>query len=520
MVLGVFLSGCTTLFGKEVNPIPLASEKFSFKQYEIVTGTAKHQTVLTGSLLGGITAEIVVVSIDTSHNRRLFLYEFNSESWAIKLDATLRPEVLFVDVVNIKGRDRLITYEHGRINWFEPETSIEHLLVEVSSNVPPHEIDVPHVDITRDLNGDDRDDIVLPDTDGFWVFIQMNDGAFADPVKIGPSFKMGEIYTADGYRFSPWNESRVHEVDYNRDGRIDLVFWREDHFVVHHQDEHGLFSPDTETFCTEVRFDSDDLSLLVAPEGVRGRRFDHGAPGVMTGRVLHELTDMNHDGVADLAVFCLQAGSGRLFGQTSKLWGMRSTYEVHFGVPAPGATDFELEVDTVIRADGIPFEIATRDFDHDGHVDVMFTIINPGIFKIIGMLVRGMATDSALLDLNLYRLTDNSYPDAPNTSRKIKAYTPGDSGEKAMHFPALLYGDVSGDGLSDLLVQNGLKELYVFIGERGPNMFARKPQKVAINMPYEEYTQLIDLNGDGLYDVLMHHPSIAEPHRVTMLIAQ
>ena len=520
MVLGVFLSGCTTLFGKEVNPIPLASEKFSFKQYEIVTGTAKHQTVLTGSLLGGITAEIVVVSIDTSHNRRLFLYEFNSESWAIKLDAKLRPEVLFVDVVNIKGRDRLITYEHGRINWFEPETSIEHLLVEVSSNVPPHEIDVPHVDITRDLNGDDRDDIVLPDTDGFWVFIQMNDGAFADPVKIGPSFKMGEIYTADGYRFSPWNESRVHEVDYNRDGLIDLVFWREDHFVVHHQDEHGLFSPDTETFCTEVRFDSDDLSLLVAPEGVRGRRFDHGAPGVMTGRVLHELTDMNHDGVADLAVFSLQAGSGRLFGQTSKLWGMRSTYEVHFGVPVPGATEFELEVGTVIRADGIPFDIATCDFDHDGHVDVMFTVINPGIFKIIGMLVRGMATDSALLDLNLYRLTENSYPDDPNTSRKIKAFTPGDSGEKAMHFPALLYGDVSGDGLSDLLVQNGLKELYVFIGERGPNMFARKPQKVAINMPYEEYAQLIDLNGDGLYDVLMHHPSIAEPHRVTMLIAQ
>ena len=58
----------------------------------------------------------------------------------------------------------------------------------------------------------------------------------------------------------------------------------------------------------------------------------------------------------------------------------------------------------MIRSDGIPFEIGARDFDHDGQVDVMFAVIDPGIFKIIGMLARGIATNSALLDLNLYRM--------------------------------------------------------------------------------------------------------------------
>ena len=520
LIFGVFLSGCSGLLGGEGDSMSSAAAEFTFEQYEVVTGAAKRQTVLTGFLLGGATAELIVVNIDAKDYRRLRVYAFDDESWTLRLDAALRPEVLFVDVANINGRDRLITYGSRRLNWFDPESATERPLVEVTSNTPPPKGEIPHVDITRDLNGDDRDDIVVPDSHGFWVFIQMNDGTFADPVKIGPSIEMGTIYAVDGYRYNPWDEGRVHEMDYNRDGRIDLVFWYEDQFLVHHQDEHGLFSPSAETFTTEVAFDSDDLASLVAPAGVRRRRFDHGAPGVMTGRVLHALTDMNHDGVADLAIFSLQAGRGRLLGQTSELWGMHSTYEVHFGTPTPGGTVFATEVSTMIRSDGIPFEMGAHDFDDDGQTDMTFAIIDPGIFKLIGMLASGLLTESVSLDLNLYRMAGGSYPDEPDATRKIKTHSPGDSGEKAMHFPSLLFGDVNGDGRLDLLVQNRRKELRVFVGQPGPDLFARRPQKVAVNMPYEEYTWLVDLNKDGVQDILMHHPSTTEPHRVTMLIAQ
>ena len=261
LVLGGFLSGC---MGKPpiaaISGTPAAAQ-FTFEQYEVVTGSAKRQTVLSGFLLGGTVAEFAVVHIDKNDDRRLRIYAFGDGTWVPRLEATLGPEVLFVDVAKIGGRDRLVTYERGRLNWFDPESATERALVAVTSNFnPPRRGVISHVDITRDVNDDDRDDLVVPDVDGFWVFIQRSDGAFADPVKIGPSTEMGRIYGADGYRYNPWSQSRVHELDYNRDGRSDLVFWNEDHFEVHHQDERGLFAPVAETFTTNVAFDSDDLS--------------------------------------------------------------------------------------------------------------------------------------------------------------------------------------------------------------------------------------------------------------------
>ena len=509
----------------DLTPAPAQSafeREVIFEQYEVVIGSAERQTALTGFLLGGDVADLAVVNIDENHDRRLRIYAFDDSTWVPLLDATLRPEVLFVDVVNIGGRDRLIAYEPDHLNWFDPESATERALVTVTSNFnSPRRDEIPHVDVTRDVNGDELDDLVVPDVDGFWVFVQRSDGAFADPVKIGPPIEMGRIYGADGYRYNPWSQSRIHEMDYNGDGRRDLVFWKEDHFEVHLQDERGLFASVPATFTTEVLFDSDDLGSLVAPEGVRNRRKDHGASGDMTGRVLHSLTDINGDGVADLVVFSLEGGSSRFLGQTSELWNMQSTYEVHFGALAHGRTLFPSDVGAAIYSDGIPFGLEPHDFDYDGQVDVMFTIINPRIFKAIGMLVSALLTQAVSMDLHFYRMAGDIYLDKPSVTRKIRTTSLGQSGEKAAaHFPSVLIGDVNGDRRSDLLVQQGRDELRIFLGVPRPDLFARRPQKVAIAMPNEEYIWLVDLNRDGKQDLLIHHPSTTEPHRVTVLIAR
>ncbi len=529
LVLGVFLSGYMT---------PVTAQ-FTFEQYEVVTGSTERQTILTGFLLGGAIAELAVVSIEENNDRRLRIYSFGDGAWVPKLDATLPPEVLFVDVANIGGRDRLVTYERGRLNWFDPESASERELVAVISSFdPPRKNEIPHVDVTRDLNADDRDDLVVPDVDGFWVFIQMSDGAFADPVKIGPPTDISGISGADGYRYDPWSQSRVHEMDYDQDGRSDLVFWNEDHFEVHTQDERGLFAQEAKTFTTDVDFDSDELSSL--------------AGGDMLGKVLHSLADLNGDGVADLVVYSLQGTS---------IPSKRSSYEVHFGARTPeGGTAFAAEVGVEFQSNNrIQLGLDRHDFDRDGQVDLMLTTINVKFIESsLWKRIKGAMGDDVWLELEFYRLEGGLYPDKPNTTRRIALDGPPSHREpgwvpldillrggahesrktqksylRAFNM-ILLIGDVTGDGRSDLFIESTHVSLPVFVGVPGPDLFARRAQNVAIAVPNDqEYAWLADLNKDGKQDILMHHPFTlkdahggrlwrpgTEPHRVTMLIAR
>ena len=512
-ILGMFLSNCS-LRSKDISQVIRAPTESIFDQYEILTGTAKHQTILTGFLLTDILSDIAVVSTGTDNERHLRIYAPGDDTWVPRFDMPLRPEVLFVDIANIDGRDRLITYEQGRLNWLDPESVTEHILVEVNTNYYNlgYGNEVPHVDITRDLNGDSLDDLVVPDDDGFWVCVQMDNGAFADPVKLGTTVNIDSLYDIEGYRYNPWHQSRIHEVDYNRDGRNDLVFWDKDHFRVHFQNEHGLFVPVATTFTTDVAFDSDDLSSLAAPYGVRRRRRDHYPTGDLTGRVLHAIKDINGDGVADLGVFSLEGGS---------LWHMYATYEVYFGTPTPdGRTTFTSEMSTSITSDGIPFGLLQHDFDNDNQIDMMFTTLTMKVMGLVSMIIDAALTGFASRDLEFYRMEVNTYPDKPNAIREAITHPSKKTGEITVFLPVLI-GDVNGDKRSDLLVQHGRKELYVFMGVPGPDLFTKRPHKVKVTMPLsEEYTWLLDFNKDSKDDVLIHHISHTDPHRVTLLIAR
>ena len=534
LVHGVLLVGCATFTG-DAHGAEQAAAPFPFEQYEVVTGSAQRQTVLTGFLLGEAVAELAVVNIEENDDRRLRIYAFGGGTWVPTLDTILGPGVLFVDVANIGGRDRLVTYEPGRLSWFDPESATERALVAVTSNFsPPRGAEIPHVDVTRDVNGDDLDDLVVPDVGGFWVFIQMSDGAFADPVKIGVATDMSRIYGADGYRYDPWSQSRVHEVDYDRDGRSDLVLWNEDHFEVHRQDERGLLAPVAETFTTEVAFDSDELSSL--------------ATGDMLGKVLHSLTDLNGDGVADLVVFSLE---GRRISRK------RSTYEVHLGTPAPaGGIAFAQGVDITFQSDGrIQLGMDRHDFDRDGQVDLMFTTIEVGdLESSLWKSIKGFMGDDIWLDLEFYHMDAGRYPDTPSATRRIAldgapSHTePGwvpldivlrggthESRATQERWPrafnrTLLIGDVTGDGRLDVLIGTD-GALDIFSGVPGPDLFARRPHNMLVAVPSdEEYTWLVDLNKDGKQDILLHHPACCVPMhrdhappqlpRVTLLIAR
>lgn len=511
LALRVCLWGCvvpaTTQAGTEPAPA------FVPARHEVVLGVAERLTVVTGFFGEGRVADIAALHLDENGDRQLRLLAFSDGAWQPVLETTLRSEVSFVDVANIEGRDRLVAYGGGRLTWLDTDGT-ERALVDVPADFresPRGE--VLHVDITSDLNGDGRDDLAVPHGHGFQVLVQAGGGSFLEPLWIGPSTGLDRVYGADGYRYTPWEEGgRIHLMDYDLDGRGDLVFWDRDRFVVHLQTEHGLFSPEARTFTTGIAFDSDQIASLAAPAGIRTRRLDHMPEGESRGRVLHSLTDMDGDGVTDLVVFELKGAS---------LWKMHSAYEVYYGAPGPGGSvEFSAEPGAVVESEGIISGIDRHDFDRDGQVDVMVTAFEPTVFSAIRVLVMSIFTGAGSFDLEMFRMEDGRYGERPNAVREIRPRSPRKSGERTF-WPAVRLGDVNGDGLSDAVIARNRKRLHVHLGVPGPELLARKPQRITISVPEdEEYTWLADLNRDGTQDVLMHHTSATAPHRLTVLMSR
>ena len=527
LVSGVFLSSCLGLSNKAVDPTMSAPAEFAFDQYEVVTGVTKHQTVVMGFFLGGSIAELAVASVDRNKDRHLYIYAFDDDIWVRRLDVPLRSEVLFIDVANIGGRDRLITYERGRLNWFDPESATERILVEVTTNYnAAGDGGIPHIDITRDVNSDGLDDLLVPDLDGFWIATQLNNGSFTDPIKLGPPEPFLDGIALDDTRSYrevgitpltvPWYLSRVHQMDYDQDGRSDLVFWNSDHFDVYRQDANGMFSTVAETFTVDIPFDTDGIySIAFGFSGESAFSLVFGFRERTTLTVLHSFSDVNGDGVADMVILSLEGRS---------LLNQRSLYKVHFGTSTPDGILFAPEVDTVIqprgRAGGLLHSgyssVWLQDFDGDGKIDIMFRDVNIGV---VGMM-RALLGNSVMMDVEFYRIGNGIYPDKPTTTHRIRPdINPFD--KQNIFFSPALMGDMNGDKRLDLLVGKSREEMQIFIGVPGPDLLAQQPKKVAVTLPMDERNiQLVDINKDSQQDILMYHPSTTEPHRVTLLVAQ
>jgi len=134
--------------------------------------------------------------------------------------------------------------------------------------------------------------------------------------------------------------------------------------------------------------------------------------------------------------------------------------------------------------------------------------------KVESRCERRLGASSALRDLEISPIFLRSraliWPPITHSRRRL-TFTTGSQR------PAI---SRSLDG-TELLVGHSRQELHVFLGQPGIGLWSRQPQEVAATLPGDERNSwLVDLNQDGKQDLLMHHPSATEPHRLTMLIAR
>ena len=502
-----------------------------FDQHTFSTGLPAPQTVLAGRFAEN--AQIAVAHVAADGKRQLRLFGFDGAAWQQTHNAALRRNVAFVDVLRLADQDRLIFYGNGAVTWFDPAAGAERPLIDLPGSYKPDGEYLPQVDITRDVDLDGREDLVLPNVDGFEVAIAQPDGAFAAAVKRGPPepfLDAASVWEAHEYRRTgitswtvPWYQSRLHALDYDRDGRGDLAFWNQGRFEVYRQTGPGVFAGEPERFDVAVPFDSDGLySFMFAyPEESRASLL-FGFKRKATRTVLHSFgeanaadstratrcrvtacySDLNGDGVADLVTMSMAGRS--VLGQSTR-------YAAHFGtLSAAGGIRFARVPDAVIASKGMQ-SIQPIDLDGDGVVEIMAHTVDFRLRKLLrSLLPGGLATY-----VDFYQLTDGAYPAQPNARRKLRARL------TSKFTPPVLLGDVTGDGRQDLLLGENRRTLALYAGVPGPALFAARAQTVGVRLPNSpERATLTDLNQDGREDVLLHHADDDGPHRVTTLLAR
>lgn len=519
----------TTMIGFVVvgiTGIGTASESELFDIYEIDTGSAEHQTVLTGSFTDSGKVELATINTDDTGNRNVTVFRFDDDQWQVIRELPIDPDILFVDQLEVTGRNQILTYRHRVFSRLDLESGLEEKLAELSVDFQKGpDSGLPRLNVARDLNGDGLDDLIMPSIAGFWVSTQLADGTYSNPLKLGPPEPhLNENAYGDERTYGevgidaqtlPWYLSRVHQLDYDRDGLVDLVFWNESYFEVYRQDSSGRFVEEPETFTVDVPFDFDGAYALAFQFSDRGvASLLLGLGGRFEYTVFQGFPDLNRDGIGDLVTLTF---SGR------RIFSLRGRYDVHFGRETPQGIEFSESPDTSAwtpgPAGGEAFGYASQryiDIDADGMNDLTMASVNTGL----GGMTRAMVGNSISMDVAVYRLEDGTYPDRPDIRRKIRTpFAPFD--KRGVLFPTILSGDVNGDGRMDLLAVERWDELSVYLGMNSPQLLSKESFNVAVEVPVDErFVRVGDLNDDGHDDIVIQYPSDSETNRVAVLLAR
>ena len=489
------------LAGAEQFASPILSDQTRVGQFQrssLNTGSALGQTVLYGRLSNATQADLAVFQIREDNVRYMSLYrqiEGQFEETAF-VQHKVPKDVIFVDMGRWQGRDVLMFFTATNGIRFDPVTGRSQTLVTYASiynTVADKEL--PTFDVMRDLNDDGFDDFIVPGFEGYQVSIQQVDGGFTKPVLMRAPPIM-EI----SYNNHPWYKARkIYHTDMNGDGQRDLAFWLEQDFIVYLQRD-GLFDSQGLPFSTEVQIDAEGY------EGISMRMGGEDQSNVVK-KALFQLRDLDGDHYAELVTLAVKSEG---------VFKKQTTYAFYNGLASETAlATYSMVPDSVIESPGIQFNMEEQDLNNDGQIDIIVSSVELGVGKI----VRALLTGSIRIDLGFYQMRNGRYPLKPNVVRNIKATFSLSTGD--VFFPSVLMADVSGDGLADLLVQDGNDGLLIYPGIASERLFSKDAIEVKAPMPTQpERIQVADLNADGKQDLIVRLEVKGEPFQVLVLMAR
>lgn len=389
-------------------------------------------------------------------------------------------EVAAVDVGDISpepGRELVFitekgVYSAGIENWKVGE--LREVIAVQSVVAIPYDKDVPYYNFVRDYTGDGLDDILVYGFYDALIAIQGPDYAFTrQRLNIRPGMDidafdfMGLMGTEDHPMFRvAYYVPTIYSEDYNADGRVDMI--------INYQGDVKIFAADGSGFSEDP----------VAHYKIKVFKEDE-TPSHRRGYANIDFRDFDGDGRVDIIANQVKGRIGKFQARTILFWG--SSPNIGKGVP-----DFEFT--TAKTAMGM----FVQDVNNDGLLDVRLSTLDLNAWTAGKALLTGEFTFEDALFIQRPDRKFNQTPDRliPTnlefsiTKFRLESGIPNS------------FGDFNGDGFPDQVM--GESESVLMVTIRDKEGFSTDLVE-KIEVPVSMITRAVDLNGDGLSDLLVHY---------------
>lgn len=453
-----------------------------FEETIIEAGFQVQQPLLFTSLTKG-QRHVVLAGRDENHRQRLAVYSLD---YPAEPFLSLSPGVHLIayDVGRIGEADSLFFVEPGRVMRYDIATGEIVEFTKIRSIYGQERVGrIVPIDFVRDVNGDELDDLVLPDTAGYRLRLQRPDGSLGEEVVLQESSSMRVSDGMVSFESRPLVMGSLTGDDLD-----DLAVWRGDTLRIYPQ--LGDYRFEGEPDIHPLRLNLQTEAEIRAIEAGR----DTGAmnqEGLMETRIWR-IEDLNGDKLPDIMTESLL---------NKGVFDKENDFRLHLGRMDGDRIDYDPVEDTLLAGEGLQYGLVTSDIDGDGRKDLLIRRVRLSF----GRVIRALLSGNVSLQLYFYRMNeDGTYSEEANYVTRTNVKFSVSSGQ--VDIPAIKVADFDADGLQDLMMQRDDDELRFYAGIPSPQLFNDDATELVLELPRNgDLVTIEDINLDGRADLVVRY---------------